>query len=295
MLVDAVILKHPPDKFTFDVGPSMPGQKRMNSVPGGAATQDAEGALSKPKEIVLECEADGWPKPQYQWYRGKEAIPGATEPRLVLSLKPKPRMVLDQSRNNAESGKDDLNQVFYKEQLRFYRCVRCKQINKEVPYVAYHVVCGNCKKPFIHGEIEPYDDGIQEIDDAILVIRAERDKLMESRTLLKAMLEGDHNLDVRERKEDEKLVNATTTVAQNLTEIDPRDDLHVKLKHKHITDSERDQLGLFEDLSNQIKERNMALLSLQQEKLALKERLDHAYRFYDEGELTFLRFFFFCF
>lgn len=265
----------------FEIGPSMPGQKRMNSVPGAAAV-DPDTSLSKPKEVVLEVEADGWPRPTYQWYKGKQPIPGATEPKLVLSLKPMPRMVLDQAKNNELKGSS--TKLFYKEQLRFYRCVRCKQINKEVPYVAYHVVCGNCKKPFIHAEIEPYDDDIQEIDDAILLIKMERQKLIEARNLLKSMLEGNQELDTSRRMQEEKLVRTNTLTTERLEDLDPRDPLFVKLKYKKQAEELKEQLILFEDLSNQIREKNAGLLNLQEEKLGLKTKLDHAYRFYDEGE-----------
>ena len=132
-------------------------QKRSNASIPGAAESSADADVSKPKEVVLVCTADGWPLPEFQWYRGKEIIPGATESTLALALRPVPKMILDVAKNNADTNLD--SEVFFREQKRFYRCARCKQISKEVPYVAYHVVCGNCKKPWIHPEIEPYDEG----------------------------------------------------------------------------------------------------------------------------------------
>ena len=40
-------------------------QKRSNaSIPGAADTSDLD--VSKPKEVVLECTADGWPLPEFQ-------------------------------------------------------------------------------------------------------------------------------------------------------------------------------------------------------------------------------------
>ena len=104
-------------------------QKRSNaSIPGAADTGDLD--VSKPKEVVLECTADGWPLPEYQWYRGKELIQGATESTLALALRPVPKMVLDVAKNNADTNLD--SEVFFREQKRFYRCARCKQISKEV-------------------------------------------------------------------------------------------------------------------------------------------------------------------
>ena len=55
--------------------------------------------------------------------------------------------------------------------------------------MAYHVVCGNCKKPWIHPEIEPYDEGMEEINEAVAAIVLDRERLLASRALLKTMLE----------------------------------------------------------------------------------------------------------
>ena len=63
------------------------------------------------------------------------------------------------------------------------------QVCREAPYVAYHVVCGNCKKPWIHPEIEPYDEGMEEINEAVAAIVLDRERLLASRALLKTMLE----------------------------------------------------------------------------------------------------------
>ena len=66
----------------------------------------------------------------FQWYKGKELLPGATESTLALALRPVPKMILDVAKNNADTNLD--SEVFFREQKRFYRCARCKQISKEV-------------------------------------------------------------------------------------------------------------------------------------------------------------------
>ena len=66
---------------------------------------------------------------------------------------------------------------------------------------------------------------------------------------------------------------------------------HLKVKHhkpgEHKSSAtnqeEKDDIVMFDDLCRQIREKNQALLSLQEEKLALKQRLEHSYRFVDEG------------
>ena len=227
--------------------------------------------------------------------------------------------------------------------------------------MAYHVVCGNCKKPWIHPEIEPYDEGMEEIAEALAQIVLERERLIASRALLKAMIEGDAKLDMRDTNHDDDDENKAKDTS------DPRDEItlkvrpgcsgyliitslshqlgcilsfpvsisssqdilsihllsttssyfilnrllhtrhtrptiplltmysccltHLKVKHhkpgEHKSSAtnqeEKDDIVLFDDLCRQIREKNQALLSLQEEKLALKQRLEHSYRFVDEG------------
>ena len=255
----------------------MPGQKRSNSsIAGGADSADVD--VSKAKEVVLECVADGWPLPMYQWYKGKDPIDGATDSKLTLYLRPVAKMILDKDKNT--KGADTGGELFFKEQKRFYRCARCKQVCREAPYVAYHVVCGNCKKPWIHPEIEPYDEGMEEINEAIAGIILERERLLASRALLKAMLEGEAQLDTREA-----VYEGADGRKHILDGADPREEIILKLRvgPRKGTQEEKDDIALFDDLCAQIREKNAALLSLQEEKLSLKGRMDHSYRFHDEG------------
>ncbi len=80
-------------------------------------------------EIVLRVEADGWPRPTYQWYNKNDRISGATKAELKLVL-----------RCNVYGH-------------RTYRCVRCKMVSKEVPLNAYHIKCGNCGYLFAYKEV----------------------------------------------------------------------------------------------------------------------------------------------
>ena len=90
--------------------------------------------------------------------------------------------------------------------------------------MAYHVVCGNCKKPWIHPEIEPYDEGMEEIAEALAQIVLERERLIASRALLKAMIEGDAKLDMRDTNHDDDDENK----AKDTT--DPRDEITLKVR-----------------------------------------------------------------
>jgi hypothetical protein len=80
-------------------------------------------------EIILRVEADGWPRPTYQWYNKNERISGAIHAELKLIL-----------RCNTYGH-------------RTYRCVRCKMVSKEVPLNAYHIKCGNCAYLFAYKEV----------------------------------------------------------------------------------------------------------------------------------------------
>lgn len=80
-------------------------------------------------EIVLRVEADGWPKPTYQWYNGTQRISGAIHAELKLVL-----------RCNTYGR-------------RTYRCVRCKMVSKDVPLNAHHIKCGNCANLFTYKEV----------------------------------------------------------------------------------------------------------------------------------------------
>ncbi len=119
--------------------------------------------LGDRQSVVLNCEATGWPKPTFQWYKGSKPIAGATNPTLSLTLMCAPT-----------------------KKCRNYRCVKCKMICKRVPVNAYHTKCSNCSYLFSYKEIEEYDLTISGVhkDEAMLVHEVQ--KLLET----KEQLEG---------------------------------------------------------------------------------------------------------
>ena len=82
-------------------------------------------------EIVLKCNADGWPPPKFQWTKNGVDIEGENSETLTIKVGSKKR-----------------------KQLKRFRCIHCKKINVELPMNLYRVICNNCKTPFDFPEVE---------------------------------------------------------------------------------------------------------------------------------------------
>lgn len=80
-------------------------------------------------EIALQCDATGWPKPTYQWYRNGQIL------------------------KNEKSSICKVKLFCPTNGQRTYRCIKCKMVSKTVPLNAYHVKCGNCGYRFTYKEV----------------------------------------------------------------------------------------------------------------------------------------------
>lgn len=145
--------------------------------------------INEEYEVVLKCDAVGWPLPTFQWYYGDIPIENATKNELRLILK-------------CEAQGE-----------RTYRCARCKMIGTNVPNNAYHTECGNCNYLFTNKDIEFYDNLITQINKDEEELSATRMNLISS----KIQIENFNNLskykniinDFNERIEDcnQKILN----------------------------------------------------------------------------------------
>lgn len=86
--------------------------------------------VGEESEILLQCDATGWPLPTYQWYRNGELLNGETLPTCKVKL---------------------FCETFGQ---RTYRCIKCKMVSKTAPVNAYHVKCGNCGYRFTYKEVK---------------------------------------------------------------------------------------------------------------------------------------------
>ena len=62
---------------------------------------------------------------------------------------------------------------------------------------------------------------------------------------------------------------------------------YTTLCRRKNTNEEKEIIHSFHNLSEQIKDRNAALLSVQLERVDLKTRLKHAYKYLNEGKRVF--------
>jgi hypothetical protein len=92
------ITSQSPDVFTLESGPSLKGQHRSNSSQG---LGDGEIKSTEPMKIILECHADGWPLPTYQWYKGSTLLEGKTDQTLELTVYQEVEYVVDVTRNSS--------------------------------------------------------------------------------------------------------------------------------------------------------------------------------------------------
>ena len=80
-------------------------------------------------DLIISCEADGWPLPTYQWYKNNVLLEGETAKQLKISLK------------------------CPENSIRTYRCIRCKMVSLSLPLNAFHIKCGNCGYQFTFKEV----------------------------------------------------------------------------------------------------------------------------------------------
>ncbi|CAM9115659.1 unnamed protein product, partial [Ectocarpus fasciculatus] len=104
--------------------------------------------------VRLNCVADAWPLPKYQWRKNGKIVPGATEPELTLRLV----CVADP-------------------EFRSFRCTVCKNFSKQVPKNSFGVICSNCRHTFDYKEINKYRDIIAEVHRKEVDFKAELQQL----------------------------------------------------------------------------------------------------------------------
>ena len=80
--------------------------------------------------VRLNCVADAWPLPKFQWRKNGKIVVGETGPELTLRLVCK-----------ADP------------ELRSFRCTVCKNFSKQVPKNAFNVTCSNCRHTFDYKEV----------------------------------------------------------------------------------------------------------------------------------------------
>lgn len=72
-------------------------------------------------QLKLECVAEAWPMPQYQWLRDGVPLENETNPTITFKV-------------HASKSR----------QIKKYRCTHCRKVNKELPSNIYRVLCKNC-------------------------------------------------------------------------------------------------------------------------------------------------------
>jgi DNA-directed RNA polymerase subunit RPC12/RpoP len=82
------------------------------------------------KRVELSVEAEGWPLPNYQWYKNGSLLTGETRPQIMIPL-----------------------YCHVSTATRSYRCSSCKNICKHSPKNAYQVICANCGHKFDYKDV----------------------------------------------------------------------------------------------------------------------------------------------
>jgi hypothetical protein len=140
----AIILKEP-ENFITKIGPT----------------------VGTEHEIILHCDATGWPRPTFQWFKDDEILDGENKPFLPLTLKCKITRA-----------------------KRRYRCIKCKMICNLVPMNAFHTRCSNCSYLFSYKEIGEYDLLINDINKEVGTLKMEIGKQQDSNDQIKFRMES---------------------------------------------------------------------------------------------------------
>ncbi|GMH76037.1 hypothetical protein TL16_g06949 [Triparma laevis f. inornata] len=126
-------------------------------------------------EIVLKCDAAGWPPPKYQWTKNGVDLDDETGPTLTIAVSSK------KSRT-----------------FKRFRCLHCKKINTELPMNLYRVICNNCKYPYDFPEVEeaeslrkPLQLETQEVDMQLKQLKNSKQDLMDDIKALNNKLKRD--------------------------------------------------------------------------------------------------------
>ena len=82
------------------------------------------------------------------------------------------------------------------DQVRAFRCMKCKLVSRSVPFNAFNVKCGNCGKLFAYKEIREYTNLISEVIKDELLIK----KNLEEQEALLEQMETSTNAVFREKK-----------------------------------------------------------------------------------------------
>lgn len=118
-------------------------------------------------EIILHCDATGWPRPTFQWYKDDVLLEGANKAFLPLTLKCK----ITRAR-------------------RRYRCIKCKMVCNLVPMNAFHTRCSNCSYLFSYKEIGEYDALIAQINLQVKELQIEIAKQQDSNDQIRFRMES---------------------------------------------------------------------------------------------------------
>jgi DNA-directed RNA polymerase subunit RPC12/RpoP len=81
-------------------------------------------------EVELKVEAEGWPLPNFQWYRNGKLMPGETSNVLKVEV-----------------------YCPLSDSTRSYRCTRCKNMCRTAPKNGYEIICANCGYKFDYKEV----------------------------------------------------------------------------------------------------------------------------------------------